>query len=76
LVEQLAFNQWVAGSSPARLTTIEKQGLGLTRLFRSASTDQLVENQWAADQNTIKLATILKDLRLANDVRRFWFCQF
>ena len=25
LVEQLAFNQWVAGSSPARLTTIPHQ---------------------------------------------------
>jgi hypothetical protein len=24
LVEQLAFNQWVAGSSPARLTTFPK----------------------------------------------------
>ena len=27
LVEQLAFNQWVAGSSPARLTTFRKQTL-------------------------------------------------
>jgi hypothetical protein len=25
LVEQLAFNQWVAGSSPARLTTFSRQ---------------------------------------------------
>ncbi len=30
LVEQLAFNQWVAGSSPARLTTCENKGLNLT----------------------------------------------
>ena len=32
LVEQLAFNQWVAGSSPARLTTILQKGDGYSAL--------------------------------------------
>ncbi|VVT19467.1 hypothetical protein RV134_310114 [Roseovarius sp. EC-HK134] len=27
MVEQLTFNQWVAGSNPARLTTTQKMGV-------------------------------------------------
>jgi hypothetical protein len=32
LVEQLTFNQWVAGSNPARLTTLPNENNNLTRL--------------------------------------------
>ena len=80
-VEQLAFNQWVAGSSPARLTTTIKRigRVSLIALFERViqSVDISVPMLRLLDvvsKQIIRFIRIDSHLTLKVDVVRIWSC--